>query len=84
MFHPYARIAGWFDEVLDGHRGPGNCIWSQEFYETDRARGVVRGYTLEFCRGHRACRRRSCRRTGMVAICEDLSEEHNNVTLVPC
>jgi choline dehydrogenase-like flavoprotein len=38
MFHPYARIAGYFDETLDGYRGPGNCIWSQEFYETDRAR----------------------------------------------
>src|SRR6478609_2146996 len=35
MFHPYARIAGWFDDELDGYRGPGNCIWSQEFYETD-------------------------------------------------
>jgi choline dehydrogenase-like flavoprotein len=51
MFHPYARIAGWFDEELDGHRGPGNCIWSQEFYETDRSRGFVRGYTFEFSRG---------------------------------
>ena len=30
---------------------PGNCIWSQEFYETDRARAFVRGYTLEFSRG---------------------------------
>ena len=45
MFHPYARIAGYFDETLDGYRGPGNCIWSQEFYETDRSRGFVRGYT---------------------------------------
>ena len=51
MFHPYARIAGYFDEVLDGYRGPGNCIWSQEFYETDRTRGFVRGYTFEFSRG---------------------------------
>ena len=105
MFHPYARIAGWFDEVLDGHRGPGNCIWSQEFYETDRSRGFVRGYTFEFSRGqgtvmaavngmqigrlpwgaehHRAYRRLFCHRTGMVAICEDLPEEHNAVTLDP-
>ena len=51
MFHPYARIAGYFDETLDGYRGPGNCIWSQEFYETDRSRGFVRGYTFEFSRG---------------------------------
>jgi choline dehydrogenase-like flavoprotein len=51
MFHPYARIAGYFDEALDGYRGPGNCIWSQEFYETDRSCGFVRGYTFEFSRG---------------------------------
>jgi len=51
MFHPYARIAGYFDEALDGYRGPGNCIWSQEFYKTDRSRGFVRGYTFEFSRG---------------------------------
>jgi choline dehydrogenase-like flavoprotein len=105
MFHPYARIWGYFDEPLDGYRGPGNCIWSQEFYETDRSRGFVRGYTFEFSRGqgpvmaavhgmatgrlpwgadhHRAYRRLFCRRTGMVAICEDLPEEHNTVTLDP-
>ena len=51
MFHPYAWIHGYFDEELDGYRGPGNCIWSQEFYETDRERGFVRGYTFEFARG---------------------------------
>jgi len=51
MFHPYARIFGYFDEPLDGYRGPGNCIWSQEFYETDLSRGFVRGYTFEFSRG---------------------------------
>jgi choline dehydrogenase-like flavoprotein len=105
MFHPYARIWGYFDELLDGYRGPGNCIWSQEFYETDRSRGFVRGYTFEFSRGqgpvmaavhgmatgrlpwgadhHSAYRRLFCRRTGMVAICEDLPEEHNTVTLDP-
>ena len=51
MFHPYARIFGYFDQELDGYRGPGNCIWSQEFYETDASRGFVRGYTFEFSRG---------------------------------
>jgi choline dehydrogenase-like flavoprotein len=106
MFHPYARIAGWFEEELDGYRGPGNCIWSQEFYETDSSRGFVRGYTFEFSRGpggpvitavhgtetgripwgeehHRAYRRMFGHRTGMVAICEDLPEAHNRVTLDP-
>ena len=51
MFHPYARVYGYFDDELDGYRGPGNCIWSQEFYETDRSRGFLRGYTFEFSRG---------------------------------
>jgi choline dehydrogenase-like flavoprotein len=105
MFHPYARIFGYFDETTDGHRGPGNCIWSQEFYETDASRGFVRGYTFEFSRGqgpvqaalqgmttgripwghehHRAYRKLFGHRTGMVAICEDLPEEHNTVTLDP-
>ncbi|MGE4046278.1 MAG: GMC family oxidoreductase, partial [Acetobacteraceae bacterium] len=105
MFHPYARIFGYFDQELDGYRGPGNCIWSQEFYETDSSRGFVRGYTFEFARGqgpvmaavtgmetgrlpwgedhHRAYRSLFMRRTGMVAICEDLPEAHNRVTLDP-
>jgi choline dehydrogenase-like flavoprotein len=51
MFHPYARIYGYFDEETDGYRGPGDCIWSQEFYETDLSRGFVRGYTFELTRG---------------------------------
>jgi choline dehydrogenase-like flavoprotein len=51
MFHPYAAIIGVFDEPLDGYRGPGNCIWSQEFYETEPLRGFVRGYTFEIARG---------------------------------
>ena len=32
---------------------------------------------------HGAYRRLFCHRTGMVAICEDLPEEHNTVTLDP-
>jgi choline dehydrogenase-like flavoprotein len=105
MFHPYARIAGYFDATLDGNRGPGNCIWSQQFYETDPSRDFVRGYTFEFSRGqnqvmaavhgmqigrlpwgaghHAAYRKLFQHRTGMVAICEDLPEEHNTVTLDP-
>ena len=105
MFHPYAGIHGYFDEPLDGYRGPGNVIWSQEFYETDAARDFLRGYTFEFTRGrgpvltalsgmgskqipwgaghHAAYRRQFNRITGMVAICEDLPEAHNTVTLEP-
>jgi choline dehydrogenase-like flavoprotein len=105
MFHPYAAISGIFDEPLDGYRGPSNTLWSQEFYETDRARDFLRGYTFEITRGrgpvmtalggmasrripwgpghHDAFRRMFDRITGMVAICEDLPEEHNTVTLDP-
>ncbi|MBN8890252.1 MAG: choline dehydrogenase [Bordetella sp. SCN 68-11] len=105
MFHPYAAIHGYFDEETDGYRGPGNCIWSQEFYESDPSRGFLRGYTFEFVRGqgavmaavqgmqtgrlpwgaahHAAYRKLHAHRTGMVAICEDLPEAHNRVTLDP-
>ncbi len=51
MFHPYSHITGIFDEELDGAKGPGNCIWSQEFYETDPSRQFVRGFTYEIGRG---------------------------------
>src|SRR5262245_1119993 len=52
MFHPYALARGLFDERLEGHRGPNGCaIISQEFYESDRARGFVRGYSFQITRG---------------------------------
>jgi choline dehydrogenase-like flavoprotein len=52
MFHPYAMVTGIFDEPLEGYKGPtGCCIMSQEFYETDAARGFVRGYSFEILRG---------------------------------
>ena len=51
MFHPYASIQGIFDKPLDGYKGPGVCIWSQEFYETDLSRGFSRGFTFEINRG---------------------------------
>ena len=51
MFHPYAMVTGVFDEQLDGYKGPLGCaILSQEFYETDLARGFVRGYTFQVAR----------------------------------
>jgi len=52
MFHPYAMVTGVFDQRLEGYKGAtGCCIMSQEFYETDRARGFVRGYSFEILRG---------------------------------
>jgi choline dehydrogenase-like flavoprotein len=46
MFHPWANVTGYADERLDAHRGSLLCLWSWEFYETDRARGFVRGLIL--------------------------------------
>jgi len=51
MLHPYGSITGFFDEPMDGYRGPHIGTWSQQFYETDRSRGFVRGYTYQFVRG---------------------------------
>lgn len=47
MFHPLTGVAGVFDEPMEGHKGPMACsILSQEFYESDKSRGFVRGYGL--------------------------------------
>lgn len=54
MFHPYASIYGVFDDPVDGYKGPHNCIWSHEFYETDLSRGFVRGFIYESIRGNTA------------------------------
>jgi choline dehydrogenase-like flavoprotein len=55
MFHPYAMVTGVFDARLEGYKGPtGCCLMSQEFYETDPARGFVRGYSIETLRGNGA------------------------------
>jgi choline dehydrogenase-like flavoprotein len=52
MFHPYAMVTGLFEDRLEGYKGPmGCCLMSQEFYATDRARGFVRGYSIETLRG---------------------------------
>src|SRR3989442_11895178 len=52
MFHPYAMVRGVFDGPLGGHRGPIGCsIISQQLYETDLARGFVRGYSFQVARG---------------------------------
>jgi len=44
MMHPYAEVYGVFEENLESWNGPfGQCVYSLEFYETDPARGFVRG-----------------------------------------
>jgi len=106
MFHPYAMLTGIFDEPLEGYKGPtGCCIMSQEFYDTDSARGFVRGYSFETLRGfgpvytalwgmnagrlpwgpehHAAYAQLFDRTASMVAICEDLPDPANTVTLHP-
>lgn len=51
MFHPVAYIRAICEEEQDGPAGPiGNCIYSHEFYETDRSRGFVRGVQLQVTR----------------------------------
>jgi choline dehydrogenase-like flavoprotein len=44
MIHPFANVAGLFDEDLESWQGQFGCsIESFEFYETDERRGFVRG-----------------------------------------
>lgn len=51
MFHPTAMVTGVFDEPLEGYKGPfAASLVSQEFYETDRDRGFVRGYQAQTIR----------------------------------
>ena len=106
MFHPYGMVVGGFPERVDGYKGPTGCaLMSQHFYETDRARGFVRGYSFEMLRGmgpvntalwgmasgrlpwgeghHAAFAEVFARTGGVLAICEDLPEPHNCVTLDP-
>ncbi len=106
MFHPYGMVVGFFDDPLDGYKGPTGCsIMSQEFYETDLSRGFVRGYSFEAVRGmgpvssalsgmgagripwgeghHEGFRSVFNRTASLLAICEDLAEERNRVTLDP-
>lgn len=44
MMHPWATVTGLFDDDLSGDQGPwGQLLHCLEFYETDAARGFVRG-----------------------------------------
>jgi len=104
MLHPYAMISGLFSERLRGYQGPAGCgLMSHEFYETDRSRGFVRGYSFEMLRGlgpvttafwgmqsglipwgdghHEAFEALADRSAGLLAICEDLPDPDNRVTL---
>ena len=53
MMHPIAMVTGVFDEPLDGYKGPFVAsLVCQHFYETDAARGFVRGYQMQLCRSN--------------------------------
>ncbi len=52
MMHAMVATQGTFATPLNGYMGPIGCsLWSKEFYETDRSRDFVRGYTMEILRG---------------------------------
>ena len=46
MNHPSRYVEGIFDEPFETETFTGNPFFSQQFYETDRERGFVRGYSL--------------------------------------
>jgi hypothetical protein len=46
MNHPSRYVEGIFDEPFETESFTGNPFFSQQFYETDRGRGFVRGYSL--------------------------------------
>ena len=51
MHHPTGMVTGRFHEPIEGYRGPfAVSILSQQFYETDRSRGFVRGYQMQLVR----------------------------------
>ena len=100
MIHPARWVKGIFEEEMDGHIGAmGVPLYSQEFYETSRERGFVRGYTLNGERTfgplshalavpwgkdhHGIMRRRFPHVVEMSVLCDDLPEEHNRVELDP-
>ena len=46
MNHPGRYVEGVFDEPFETETFTGNPFFSQQFYETDRGRGFVRGYSM--------------------------------------
>jgi len=52
MMHPTAIVTGLFEDDLKSWRGPfAASLVSQEFYETDTARGFTRGFQMQALRG---------------------------------
>ena len=52
MMHPTAIVTGRLPEAMQGWRGAfAASLLCQEFYETDKARGFVRGFQMQALRG---------------------------------
>ena len=52
MLHPTAIVTGYFKEDLQSYAGPfATSIVSQQFCETDQARGFLRGFQMQVLRG---------------------------------
>ncbi|KRE76010.1 GMC family oxidoreductase [Arthrobacter sp. Soil762] len=48
MFHSWSFEDFWFDEPLDGFKGPEPAVsYSQQFYDTNTDRGFVNGFSLQ-------------------------------------
>ncbi len=48
MFHSWGAQDFWLDEPLEGYKGVETAVsYSQEFYNTDSARGFVNGFSLQ-------------------------------------
>ncbi len=51
MHHMYALVEAWVDTPTDSHQGIVSAVnISEEFAETDPARGFVNGFTVHICR----------------------------------
>lgn len=48
MFHSWSFEDYWFDEPLEGFKGPEPAVlYSQQFYDTEPTRGFVNGFSLQ-------------------------------------
>ena len=55
MLHPLGYVEGKFNKFLASHRGPeGCCLYSHEFYNTNKKNNFKRGYTIQVLRGQSA------------------------------
>ncbi len=52
MLHPLGLAEGVFDDFIESYVGPpGCCIYSHQFYDTNKINEFKRGYTMQVLRG---------------------------------